>query len=103
MDPNRGEVRARNEATDVEILPFLSNPAMVRNVRNLRAPRRQECRAKRSRRPARNEATVLAIDPDGADLGLHEQSLRMEFHTPVFTAEALRKKFAELAYAARTL
>ena len=46
---------------------------------------------------------VLAIDPDGADLGLHEQSLRMEFHTPVFTAEALRKKFAELAYEARTL
>jgi len=46
---------------------------------------------------------VLAIDPDGADLGLHEQSLRMEFHTPVFTAEALRKRFAELAYEARTL
>ncbi len=46
---------------------------------------------------------VLAIDPDGADLGLHEQSLRMEFHTPVFTADALRKKFAELAYEARTL
>ena len=46
---------------------------------------------------------VLAIDPDGADLGLHDQSLRMEFHTPVFTAEALRKKFAELAYEARTL
>jgi putative heme iron utilization protein len=46
---------------------------------------------------------VLAIDPDGADLGLHEQGLRMEFHTPVFTAEALRKKFAELAYEARTL
>ena len=46
---------------------------------------------------------VLAIDPDGADIGLHEQSLRMEFHTPVFTAEALRKKFAELAYEARTL
>jgi putative heme iron utilization protein len=46
---------------------------------------------------------VLAIDPDGADLGLHEQSLRMEFHTPVFTADALRKKFAELAYSARTL
>jgi putative heme iron utilization protein len=46
---------------------------------------------------------VLAIDPDGADLGLHEQSLRMEFHTPVFTAAALRKKFAELAYEARTL
>ena len=46
---------------------------------------------------------ILAIDPDGADLGLHEQSLRMEFHTPVFTAEALREKFAELAYEARTL
>jgi putative heme iron utilization protein len=46
---------------------------------------------------------VLAIDPDGADLGLHEQSLRMEFHTPVFTADGLRKKFAELAYEARTL
>jgi hypothetical protein len=46
---------------------------------------------------------VLAIDPDGADLGLNEQSLRIEFHTPVFTAEALRKKFAELTYEARTL
>lgn len=46
---------------------------------------------------------VLAIDPDGADIGLHEQSLRMEFHSPVFTAEALRKKFAELAYEARNL
>jgi len=46
---------------------------------------------------------VLAIDPDGADIGLHEQSLRMEFHSPVFTAEALRKKFAELAYEARSL
>jgi hypothetical protein len=46
---------------------------------------------------------VLAIDPDGADIGLHEQSLRMEFHTPVFTAGALRKKFAELAYEARSL
>ena len=46
---------------------------------------------------------VLAIDPDGADIGLHEQSLRMEFHTPVFTAAALRTKFAELAYEARTL
>lgn len=46
---------------------------------------------------------VLAIDPDGADLGLHEESLRVEFHTPVFTAEALRKKFAELAYEARGL
>jgi putative heme iron utilization protein len=46
---------------------------------------------------------ILAIDPDGADLGLAEQSLRMEFHTPVFTANALRKKFAELAYEARTV
>ena len=46
---------------------------------------------------------ILAIDPDGADLGLDEQSLRMEFHTPVFTADALRKKFAQLAYQARTL
>jgi putative heme iron utilization protein len=46
---------------------------------------------------------VLAIDPDGADLGLNEQSLRMEFQTPVFTADALRKKFAELAYEARTI
>jgi len=46
---------------------------------------------------------ILAIDPDGADLGLDEQSLRMEFQTPVFTADALRKKFAELAYEARTL
>ena len=44
---------------------------------------------------------VLAIDPDGADLGLHDQSLRIDFHTPVFTAEALREKFAELAYEAR--
>jgi hypothetical protein len=46
---------------------------------------------------------VLAIDPDGAEIGLHEQSLRMEFQTPVFTAAALRTKFAELAYEARTL
>ena len=44
---------------------------------------------------------ILAIDPDGADLGLHDQSLRIDFHTPVFTAEALREKFAELAYEAR--
>jgi heme iron utilization protein len=46
---------------------------------------------------------ILAIDPDGADLGLDEQSLRLEFQTPVFTADALRKKFAELAYEARTV
>ena len=46
---------------------------------------------------------VVAIDPDGADLGVDEQSLRMDFHTPVFTADALRQKFAELAYEARRL
>jgi hypothetical protein len=46
---------------------------------------------------------LLAIDPDGADLGLHDQSLRIDFHTPVFSAEALREKFAELAYEARRL
>ena len=44
---------------------------------------------------------VLAIDPDGADLGLQDQSLRMDFHEPVFSAEALRQKFSELAYEAR--
>jgi len=45
---------------------------------------------------------VVAIDPDGADLGLQDQSLRMDFHGPVFTADALREKFAELTYEART-
>jgi heme iron utilization protein len=45
---------------------------------------------------------VTALDPDGADLGLHDQSLRLNFSTPVFTAEALREKFAEIAYEART-
>lgn len=45
---------------------------------------------------------VSAVDPDGADLNLKEQSLRIEFHDPVFTADALREKFAELAYQART-
>ena len=44
---------------------------------------------------------VLAIDPDGADLGLQDHSLRMDFHRPVFTADALREKFAELTYEAR--
>ena len=44
---------------------------------------------------------ILAIDPDGADLNLHDQSLRIDFHMPVFTADALREKFAELAYEAR--
>ena len=46
---------------------------------------------------------VLAIDPDGADLGCHDQSLRMNFQTPIYTATALREKFAELAYEARKL
>ena len=46
---------------------------------------------------------VTAIDPDGADLGLHDQSLRLNFSIPVFTADALRKKFAEIAYEARSL
>ena len=44
---------------------------------------------------------ILAIDPDGADVGCHDQSLRMNFQTPVYTADALREKFAELAYEAR--
>ena len=44
---------------------------------------------------------ILAIDPDGADLGLQDHSLRMDFHRPVFTADALREKFAELTYEAR--
>ncbi len=46
---------------------------------------------------------VLAIDPDGADLGLHEQSLRIDFNTPVFSAGALRERFSKLAYEARKL
>ena len=44
---------------------------------------------------------ILAIDSDGADLCLHDQSLRINFSTPVFTADALREKFSELAYEAR--
>ena len=44
---------------------------------------------------------ILAIDSDGADLGLQDQSLRINFQAPVFTADALREKFAELAYEAR--
>ena len=45
---------------------------------------------------------VAAIDPDGADLGLHDQSLRLNFSNPVFDVDALRKKFSEIAYEART-
>jgi putative heme iron utilization protein len=46
---------------------------------------------------------VLAIDPDGADLGCHDQSLHMNFETPIYSATALREKFAELAYEARNV
>jgi heme iron utilization protein len=45
---------------------------------------------------------VTAIDPDGANLSLHDQSLRLNFSGPVFDADALRKKFTEIAYEART-
>jgi putative heme iron utilization protein len=45
---------------------------------------------------------VTALDPDGCDLGLGEHSLRLNFAAPVFTADALRQKFTELAYEART-
>jgi heme iron utilization protein len=45
---------------------------------------------------------MTAIDTDGADLTLHEKTLRLNFHSPVFTADALREKFAELGYEART-
>jgi putative heme iron utilization protein len=44
---------------------------------------------------------ILAIDPDGADLGLHDQSLRLNFQEPVFAADTLREKFVELTYEAR--
>jgi heme iron utilization protein len=44
---------------------------------------------------------ISAIDPDGADLVLAEQSLRLNFPEPVFAAEALRKTFAGLAEKAR--
>jgi putative heme iron utilization protein len=44
---------------------------------------------------------IGAIDPDGADLVLAEQSLRLNFQEPVFTADGLRKIFAGLAEMAR--
>ena len=44
---------------------------------------------------------VGAIDPDGADLLLADQSLRLNFQEPIFAANALRKTFAELAEKAR--
>ncbi len=40
---------------------------------------------------------VAAIDCDGADLLGRQQSLRVDFEAPVFTAEALRKTFADLS------
>ncbi len=46
---------------------------------------------------------VSAIDPDGCDLTLHEQALRLDFSTPVFSAGDLRQKFIEIAYEARSL
>jgi heme iron utilization protein len=46
--------------------------------------------------------TVAAIDPDGCDLVLGDQSLRLGFPAPVVTADALREKFIEIAYEART-
>jgi putative heme iron utilization protein len=44
---------------------------------------------------------VTAIDPDGCNLGLNDQCLRLDFANPVFTADALRKEFSKLAYEAR--
>lgn len=44
---------------------------------------------------------IGAIDPDGADLVLAEQSLRLNFREPVFSSDGLRQKFAELAHEAR--
>ncbi len=48
------------------------------------------------------EWRIGAIDPDGADLVLAEQSLRLNFPEPVFAADALRKLIAGLAEKART-
>jgi putative heme iron utilization protein len=44
---------------------------------------------------------IGAIDPDGADLVLADQSLRLNFQEPVFAADALRKTFAGLAQEVR--
>jgi putative heme iron utilization protein len=44
---------------------------------------------------------IGAIDPDGADRVLAEQSLRLNFPEPVFAADTLRKTFAGLAQEAR--
>ncbi len=44
---------------------------------------------------------VAAIDPDGADLTGGQQSLRLAFPAPVYSAEALRLAFKALSDAAR--
>jgi putative heme iron utilization protein len=44
---------------------------------------------------------VLAIDPDGADLGAGGQGLRLSFEEPVTSADSLRRTFAELSKKAR--
>ncbi len=44
---------------------------------------------------------VLAIDPDGADLGAGGQGLRLNFEEPVTSADGLRRTFAELSKKAR--
>ena len=41
---------------------------------------------------------MLAIDPDGCDLGDGRQSLRLAFPEPVFTAAGLRKTLAALLH-----
>lgn len=47
------------------------------------------------------EWKVAAIDSDGADLVLGEETLRLEFNRPVVSAEELRKSVATLAAKAR--
>jgi heme iron utilization protein len=39
---------------------------------------------------------IAGIDPDGADLQRGDEVLRLEFETPVYSAGALRKLFANL-------
>ena len=44
---------------------------------------------------------MTAIDPDGADLGVGDQCLRLNFQEPVTSADGLRRTFAELSKKAR--
>ncbi len=44
---------------------------------------------------------ILAIDPDGADLGAGGKGLRLSFEEPVTSADGLRRTFAELSKKAR--